>query len=132
MVEHFKRTTLKAKKWPTMEHAPLDLSKIKFQAGDIVNGMKEYKTNHGYLLHGPSSTRALRALPMEYLTGYPESYTLDRYMIRDCRLDCIPAPRVTPSKIEDVGILRGLMNIHSYDVYETPNLKMRFLNQRRS
>lgn len=129
--EHFKKTTLKSKRWPTMDHAPLDLSKIKFQAGDIINGVKDYVSHYGYLLYGPSTTRALRAMPIEYLHGYPESYTLDRYMTRECRLECIPAPRVTPAKIQDTGILRGMLNLHSYDVFEYP-LSTRYLNQRRA
>jgi len=131
VMENFKRITLKSKQWPTLDHAPLDLSKIKFQAGDIINGLKDYKSKHGYLLYGPSTTRALRAMPMEYFGSYPESYSLDRYMTRECRLDCIPAPRVSPAKIEQVGVLRGMIDLHSYDVFEN-NLSTRYLNQRRA
>lgn len=129
--ENFKRITLKSKQWPKLDHAPLDLSKIKFQAGDIINGLKDYKSKYGYLLYGPSTTRALRAMPLEYFGGYPESYSLDRYMTRECRLDCIPAPRVSPAKIEQVGVLRGMLDLHSYDVFEN-NLSTRYLNQRRA
>ena len=131
VMDHFKRTTMKSKKWATLEHAPLDLSKIKFQAGDIINGQQDYKTNYGYLLYGPSTTRALRAMPVEYLTGYPESYSLDRYMTRECRLDCIPAPRISPAKIAHVGVLRGYLNLHSFDVFEH-HFQTRYLNQRRA
>jgi len=131
VMNKFKRTTLKSKRWPKLDHAPMDLSKIKFQAGDIINGLKDYKTKFGYLLYGPSTTRALRAMPIEYIGGYPESYSLDRYMTRECRLDCIPAPRVTPSKIEEVGVLRGMLNLHSFDVFEN-RMSTRYLNQRRA
>ena len=131
VVEYFKKIKLKSKNWPKLDHAPMDLSKIKFQAGDIINGQKDYKTNFGYLLYGPSTTRALRAMPAEYIGSYPESYSLDRYMTRECRLDCIPAPRVISAKIEEVGILRGLLDLHSYDVYEN-QLSTRYLNQRRA
>jgi len=131
VMENFKKITLKSKQWPKLDHAPLDLSKIKFQAGDIINGLKDYKNNYGYLLYGPSTTRALRAMPLEYFGGYPESYSLDRYMTRECRLDCIPAPRVSPAKIEQVGILRGMLNLHSFDVFENA-LSTRYLNQRRA
>jgi len=131
VVEHFKKIKLKSKQWPKLDHAPMDLSKIKFQAGDIINGQKDYKTNFGYLLYGPSATRALRAMPAEHIGGYPESYSLDRYMTRECRLDCIPAPRIISAKIEEVGILRGVLDLHSYDVYEN-QLSTRYINQRRA
>jgi hypothetical protein len=131
VVEYFKKTKLKSKQWPELDHVPMDLSKIKFQAGDIINGQKDYKTSFGYLLYGPSTTRALRAMPAEYIGRYPESYSLDKYMTRECRLDCIPAPRVISAKIEEVGILRGLLDLHSYDVYEN-QLSTRYLNQRRA
>ncbi len=130
VVENFKKVTLKSKQWPILDHAPLDLSKIKFQAGDIINGVNDYKTRHGYLLHGPSTTRALRAMPMESITTYPESFTLDQYMTRECRLDCIPAPRISPAKIEEAGVIRGLLDLSSFNVYEN-RLSTRYLNQRR-
>lgn len=130
VLNYFKKTSMKSKEWAKMDHAPLDLSKIKFQAGDLINGTKDYKNNYGYLLYGPSSTRSLRALPMEYFTGYPEAYAFDRYMIRECQFDCIPAPRVAQSKIEDTGILRGILNLHSFDVFEN-EIQTRYLNQRR-
>lgn len=129
--EHFSKTTMKSKKWPKMPHAPLDLTKIKFQAGDIINGTRDYKTKYGFLLYGPSPTRALRAMPLEYFHSRPESYCLDRYMTRECRLDCIPAPRIVPAKLDEIGVVRGTFNFHSYDVTEN-KLETRYINQRRT
>ena len=131
VINYFDKTTMKSKKWDTMPHVPLDLSKIKYQAGDIINGTKEYKTTYGYVLIDPSPTRALRAMPLEFLVKSPEAYCLDKYMARECRLDCIPAPRVPTSKIEEVGVLKGTLNFHSYDVIEN-HLQTKYLNQRRS
>lgn len=129
--EHFKRITMKSKRWAKLEHAPLDLSKIKFQAGDIINGQSEYKNRFGYLLQNPSPTRALRAMPLEYYGGYPESYCLDSYMTRECILDCIPAPRVTPAMAARMGSLKGIYDIQTYDVHEN-NVETTYINQRRS
>ena len=130
VIDNFKKIALKSKTWANFDHAPLDLSKIKLQAGDIINGIKDYDNNHGYLLFNPSSTRALRAMPLEYFDKYPESYTFDQYMIRGCNLDCIPAPRIPPTKIEEAGTIRGVFNMHSYDVFENQCITT-YLNQRR-
>ena len=130
VIENFKKITLKSKQWPKLDHAPLDLSKIKFQAGDIVNGVKDYKNSYGYLLFSPSTTKALRAMPMENFDRYPESYTFDKFMTRGSVLDCIPAPRIPTVKIEEIGTRKGIFNIHSYDVFECAN-SIEYLNQRR-
>lgn len=131
VLENFTKITMKSKRWPKLQHAPLDLTKIKFQAGDVVNGTRDYKSHCGYLLFGPSSTRALRAMPLEYFQSSPESYCMDRYMVRECRLDCIPAPRISPSKYEEIGTLKGIFNFHSFDVSEH-RMDATYLNQRRS
>jgi len=131
VIEKFKKIPLKSKQWETLNHVPLDLSKIKFQAGDIVNGTRDFKDSYGYLLYNPSTTRALRALRIQNLHSYNESYVLDQCMTKECKLDCIPAPRIIPAKIAETGILKGFLNLHSYDVFEN-HMPNSYLNQRRT
>lgn len=130
VLENFKRTTMRSKMWPKMQHAPLDLSKIRFQAGDIINGTRDYKNNYGYILYD-QTTRSMKALPLEKYHMVPESYTLDEYMERECRLDCIPAPRITHSKIDEIGTTKGSYNIHSFEVTEN-YVDTAYINQRRT
>jgi hypothetical protein len=113
VITKFKKVTMKAKRWKTLQHAPIDVSKIKFQAGDIVNGNADYLTKFGFILHAPSATRALRATPMEYYDdAYPPDYTFDRFFAKDCVLDYIPSPRIGPAKIKEYGVTPGYVNFH--------------------
>ncbi len=38
VLSKFQKITMKAKKWASLKHAPIDVSKIKYQAGDLVQG----------------------------------------------------------------------------------------------
>ena len=50
MMEKFDRTTMRARKWNDMPHVDIDLSKIHYQPGDIVNGTSDYKSDKGYMV----------------------------------------------------------------------------------
>lgn len=130
VITKFNKVTMKAKRWKTLQHTPIDVSKIKFQAGDIVNGNADYLTKFGFILHAPSATRALRATPMEYYDdGYPPDYTFDRFFAKDCMFDYIPNPRISPSKIKTYGVTPGYINFHGSFV-ETRDSRFSLINNR--
>jgi len=131
IIKDFTCIKMKSKKWATTPHVPLDVSKIKLQAGDLINGQRDYKNNQGYLIFGPSTTRALRALALEYYTGRPDSYCLDKYFMNDAIFDCIPNPRLGPKKQTDLGTVKGYFDFHG-SVIESPGSKcdFTFINER--
>jgi hypothetical protein len=113
VVNDFTRVTMRSKNWKTLQHSPIDMSKIKPQAGDIINGTKNYKTNEGYFMaYLPKSYRGLRAQFMEYYTGYPESTGMDSSFNREYIYECIPNPRIRPSQVDILGTMTGWPNFH--------------------
>lgn len=130
VISKFNKISMKAKRWKTLQHAPIDVSKIKFQAGDIVNGHADYLTKYGFILHAPSATRALRATPMEYYDdAFPPDYTFDKFFAKDCMFDYIPNPRISPSKINNFGIKKGFINFHG-SLVEDNQSSFSFINNR--
>ena len=131
IIKDFTCVKMKSKKWSTMPHVPLDVSKINLQAGDVINGQRDYKNNQGYLIFGPSTTRALRALALEYYTGHPDSYCLDKYFMKDAIFDCIPNPRIGPKKQTELGTVKGYFDFHG-SVIENHESKcdFTFINER--
>lgn len=107
----FTKVTMKAKRWATLQHVPLDLSKIKFQAGDIITGQMNYTSPYGFLLSG-QITRQLKAAPLEGYTQYPDTYSFDRYFQADAIFDCIPAPRISPRIQKEIGYKQGFLDFH--------------------
>jgi len=128
VITKFDKVKMKAKRWKNLQHAPIDVSKIKFQAGDIVNGNRDYLTKFGFILHAPS--RRLRATPLEYYNDtYPPDYTFDRYFAKDCMFDYILSPRISPSKIKTHGFISGHINFHGSFV-ETRDSHFSLINNR--
>jgi len=129
MMNDFIRVTMKSMKWAKLQHAPIDLSKIKPQAGDIINGSRDYKSGEGYLMaYLPGRYRSLRAQVMEYFTGYPESYNMDSRFNREYIYDCIPNPRLRPAQIEEMGMLSGWPNFHGL-FYHSSKSEYNFINE---
>jgi len=129
MMKDFTRVTMKSKRWATLSHAPIDLSKIKPQPGDIINGTKEYRSSEGYLMmHLPNQYRGLRAQRLEYYTGYPESHALDSRLTREYIYDCIPNPRIRPAQIEEMGKVACWPNFHGL-FYESVKSEYHFINE---
>jgi hypothetical protein len=129
MMRDFKRVTIKSKQWSKLKHAPIDLSKIKPQAGDLVNGSRDYRSTDGYLMtYVPNQYRSLRAQVMEYFSGYPETFNLDSRFSREYIYECIPNPRLRPAQIEEYGMLPGWPNFHGL-FYHSPKSEYNFVNE---
>ena len=128
MMKNFKRVTMKSQKWKTLNHAPIDLSKIKPQAGDIINGTSNYKSNDGYLMCYTDTYKNVRAGMLQYYTGYPEAYGMDRQFSKEYIYDCIPNPRLSPSQIKDCGEIAGFSNFHGL-FFTSPKSGTRFINE---
>lgn len=129
MMVDFTRVTIRSKKYAYLDHAPMDLSKIKPQAGDLINGTREYKTTEGHLVtYFPKNYRGLRAQYMEYYTGYPETCGLGSRFNREYIYECIPNPRIRASQVEQLGTLSGWPNFHGL-FYHSPKSDYHFINE---
>jgi hypothetical protein len=116
VIKKFNITNMKAPSWKTMQHVPLDLSKVKFQAGDVIKSINYFKNDSGYLLYDPSRTRALRvtSLATNYrkIPSEVNGIVFDKYQMAESILDCIPEPRISPSKIKEETNFKGYPTFH--------------------
>lgn len=112
MLENFTKITIRSKKWATMEHAPLDPSKIKLQPGDIINGTSSFKCSSGYLVTRNKTNRGIRAVPLQHYADFDDYYSFDARFSKDVILDCIPNPRLSAPKQEEMGALRSFPSFH--------------------
>lgn len=129
VIKKFNLIQMKSPAWKTMQHVPLDLSKVKFQAGDIIRSVNYFKNDAGYLIYDPSKTRALRVVSLAE-NGYTKvpsemnANIFDKYQIAESILDCIPEPRISPSKIRDDRVFKGYPTFHgTYFVDELSSME---------
>lgn len=130
VMEKFERITMKSKRWQTLQHVPLDLSKIKFQAGDIINGQHDYVNTIGYMLYIPPTSNTVRALPLNYYSGASDSFVFDKYFTSDAIFDNIPNPRIGPTKQIELGKITGFYDFHGGASGEYPASQYSFINER--
>ncbi len=130
VMEKFERITMKSKRWKTLQHTSLDLSKIKFQTGDIIAGQKDYLNKYGYILFIPHLTNTLRAIPLNYYSSSYEAYVFDKYFISDAIFDCIPNPRIGPSKQTELGKIKAFYDFHGGTIPNSQGSEYSFINER--
>jgi hypothetical protein len=131
VMKDFQKITMKSKKWETLKHAPLDISKIKFQAGDIINGRRDYKRESGFIIFDPSTTRYLKVLPISYYTGFPDHQTFDKYFMADAIFESIPTPRLTIAQQTKLGTIKGFVDFHGTIIKDNHNRNiLPFINER--
>lgn len=130
MMEKFKRITIKSKQWANLKHAPI-VTNIKYQAGDIIQGHKDYKSKMGWLVFKTSGRSSLKVLNLENYVSYIDYYILDNYIKSCTRLDCIPNPRLGPTKQAEVGYTSGWPNFHGLNTKCTNSI-FKLLKEERS
>lgn len=130
VMEKFNRISMKAKRWKTLQHIPLDLSKIKFQCGDIINGQNDYMNQEGYLLFIPPTSSTVRALPLTYYTGATDTFAFDKYFMSNAIFDSIPNPRLGPTKQIELGRSNGFYDFHGGISGKHPTAYYSFINER--
>jgi len=110
-LEGFELIKFKTKKWERLQHAPIDISKIKYQPGDIIQGVTDVITNGGWFIWNQLSGR-MRVTPSEYLVSAHDSYALDGKLITHTLLDSIPNPRLSSGQLAEIGFVTGFPNFH--------------------
>ena len=114
----FKHTPYKSKRWASMTHASIDISKIKYQPGDVIQGNGEVHDPRGWIVVKYSNVKRSRIMPLEYMTRNFDSYTMDKYMEDNTSFDCIPNPRISLKDQDEGELINAWPNLHgSY----TPN-----------
>ncbi len=133
VVEKFQKTTMKAKKWKQLKHVPIDIAKIKFQPGDVLQGKSggSYVSQMGWLVFKPHNATNLRILDFKYYSSHPDYYILDRYVAANSRLDCIPNPRIGPKIQGEMGFIAAFPNLHGYS-FTCERSTFKFINDERS
>ena len=130
VVSNFKKIKMSDKRWSKLNHVPLVLDKIKFQAGDIIRSVIQEDT--GYLVNNPNPTRMYRLVKLNTISdSLSNDMMLDSYIEQSYLLDCIPPPRVNKLKIDPSMVEYGHFNLHSFDVDKRFRSTWTFLKQRR-
>ena len=114
VVKNFQKTTMKSKKWASLKHTTIDISKIKYQPGDIVQGVRDYKNQSGWFVFKTNASNTLKILDFSYFASYADYFTLDKYITANSTLDCIPNPRISPKNQGDMGLTRAWPNLHGH------------------
>jgi hypothetical protein len=130
MMENFKRVTMKSKKWPELAHAPIDITKIKPQPGDIVNGTTELKSDGGWLVIRNLDHKVPKIVSLRYTT-YSDLYSMDTYTRNHVQFDCIPNPRISPTDQGKAMIYNAWPNFHGLFI-ESKVSQIKFLEDGRS
>ena len=112
VITKFNITPMSDKKWKNLQHASMNPSKMRFQAGDLINGQSNFHADHGYLGYRPLDSRTIRALQLSYFADYEESYVFDKRFTRDVIFDGFPNPRLTGSQEESLGFVNAFPNFH--------------------
>lgn len=133
-LETFELVKYKTKKWDRLQHAPIDISKIKYQPGDIIQGVTDVITSGGWFVWSQMPGKQFRVTPVEYLISYADSYALDGKLTTHTLLDGIPNPRLTSGQLTEMGTVNGYPNFHGgftrcdYSPFLIPNEPRSFVN----
>ena len=124
---------MKSKAWAKLQHAPINVSRIRYQPGDILEGTSGYETRCGWIVYSvyntPGETRIQTI--SDYDTTYPSSYTIDSSNKRYFRLDCIPNPRITARQQVESDAIRSFPNFHG-GITPSVNSILKFTHDERS
>ncbi len=131
VVKNFQKITMKSKKWASLKHTTIDISKIKYQPGDIVQGTRDYKSQVGWFIFKAGTSNILKILDFSHFTSYPDYITLDKYITANSVLDCIPNPRISPKNQGDMGLARAWPNLHGY-FFTCKSAEFKLINDERS
>lgn len=125
MMDKFERVTMRARKWKDIAHADIDLSKIKFQAGDLVVSTGDYHTSHGYVLYCDNpkyDSLQMKAHSLSYYIQHCEYLYLDRRLMRELKFDSIISPRIKSTQSTNLDTSPCFPNFHGSYTIVSPHL----------
>jgi len=125
MMDKFERVTIRARKWKEIPHADIDLSKIKFQAGDLVEATGDYGNSHGYVLYCDDpkyDSLQMKAHSLSYYIQHSEYFYLDRRLMKELKFDSIISPRIKSISTDRVKSSPCFPNFHGAYSIVSPHL----------
>jgi len=131
MMENFKRVTMKSKQWDKLPHSQIDITKIKTQDGDILDGSVDFSSHTGWLTCKLSNYKTTRIVMLGNLSSYSTDYKLDNYVRNNTKFDCVPNPRISPTEQAKMESVNAFPNFHGLFV-ESRLSPFKFLNDERS
>lgn len=111
VVEKFELIKMKSKKWKNNDHVGINIENIKPQPGDIMIST-EYQSERSYLVTKRGLTGGLTYFNLNEYSRRPYLNTLDSYILRRLRFDCIPNPRMAYTEINSSEKFKGVYNLH--------------------
>jgi len=113
--EKFDVVERSSKVWNSLNHVPIELSKIEYQPGDLVECSSNYRALGGFMTYrNNESDPHLLAFITRSILNFPDYYNLDKIFLSEMKLNGILNPR------EPFGIgEKCLPNFHG-GYYRTP------------
>jgi len=99
--------------WKTKTHAPITPSKMRIQAGDILEYKDHYTSHPGFVTYKPGGSKGIRAKNLSYYLSYNESYVFDKSFTESVVFRGFPSPRLTAKQESKVGFVPGYENFHN-------------------
>lgn len=112
VIEKFDIIKMEDEEWKIKKHASINPSRLRYQAGDILNAKTHFKNGYGFLTYKPEESQTIRAAHLGYYNACCESYVFDRGFTNDVYLDCFPNPRMTAKQETRAGFVHAYPNFH--------------------
>jgi len=134
VITKFNIISLSNKKWKSIKHASINPSKMRIQAGDLIYEHNIDVNNDMYFIHRPMYSRALRIAILNHFSDCQQSYTFNKYFMREAMFDSFPNPRLTNKQEESLGFVNvfpnfhGMYTINHFSEYMVPNDLRSILN----
>jgi hypothetical protein len=112
IISNFDIIPMSDEAWKTKAHAPITPSKMRIQAGDVLEYKDHYSSHPGFVAYRPPSSRGIRAKNLSYYLSYNESYVFDKSFTESVVFRGFPNPRMTAKQENKVGFVSGYENYH--------------------
>jgi len=109
IINKFELIDVKSKRWNKLAIKPLNMTKIKYQPGDIVKYNKN--TNHRYVIAVNYNNICLLPMDINYSINQNNFYHMNYINNDNIILDCIPNPRLTKNQINE-KLIHAYYNFH--------------------
>ncbi|MHA1802240.1 MAG: hypothetical protein ACTSWJ_10930, partial [Candidatus Heimdallarchaeaceae archaeon] len=123
-LENFELYEMGSERWKTLEHAPIEMSKIRPQSGDTLLGDGVYTGDNHYYLSFLEGYSRFRFIPENYVNVmglYADSYAYDKYTEQHTLFSTLPAPRIQKNE----STFPGIPNMFGL-VHERPSSPFKF------
>jgi hypothetical protein len=128
ITKNFDIIPMKSPQWKKLEHAPIQLSKIKYQTGDVVEITSgSFSASHNYILCNTEEwTPALKALNIQQFRDRMDYYIVDMYFKSNMRRYGFIEPRMSAAEMRNALKISAIPNMHGAYT-QTDNFNVQFM-----